>query len=91
MGDVVLPHAHGLTYDLAELDDLLGEPLVGLPAPLLRLGPLDGGAVVGGAGRRRCRWDLAAAGNVRAARFLGHQVCSSVLYRGEVSRISMKF
>ena len=39
-----------LTYNLAELDDLLGEPLVGLASPLLRLGALDGGAVVGGAG-----------------------------------------
>ena len=70
MGDVALPN--GLTYDLAELDDLLGDPLVGLPAPLLRLGPLDGGAVVGGSRWRRCWWDLAAAGNIRADRFLGH-------------------
>ena len=53
MGDVVLPHAHGLTYDLAELDDLLGEPFVRLPTPLLRLRALDGGPVVGGAGALR--------------------------------------
>ena len=59
-----------LTYNLAELDDLLGEPLVGLASPLLRLGALDGGAVVGGAGSGRSgSWgDLAG-----AAWFVGHQ------------------
>ena len=71
----VLPASPNLTYDLAELEDLLGEPLVGLAAPLLRLGPLDRGAVGRGTAVRRrrpsCRrWEVFWG----AAWFLSHQV-----------------
>ena len=57
----VLPASPNLTYDLAELEYLLGEPLVGLAAPLLRLGPLDRGAVGRGTVVRRrssCHWEV---------------------------------
>ena len=69
----VLPASPNLTYDLAELEYLLGEPLVGLAAPLLRLGPLDRGAVGRGTGRRwcsSCTWEVFWG----AAWFLSHQV-----------------